>query len=258
MKNIPVFTTEYGVASLTLREIPYRNRAYIKIQSTSEPDKLMEECVAFCRACGAEWISAAGDAYLEQYPLITEMWLMTCNRESIGETDACLFPMTEATVDRWLQLYNQRMADVPNAAYLDSKDGKEFLENGDCYFVSYRDPNLQKTVEVYENTSNYLRNFVADERTLTQYIIGTVSEMDSPMSPAAYGAFCLSAYLSDVTEEMIQKDRDEVLNVTQEDIRRLAEYVDAFLENNCICVVGTAPKIEESKELFDTIDTLFH
>ena len=60
---------------------------------------------------------------------------MTCNRESIGETDACLFPMTEATVDRWLQLYNQRMADVPNAAYLDSKDGKEFLENGDCYFV---------------------------------------------------------------------------------------------------------------------------
>ena len=135
MKNIPVFTTEYGVASLTLREIPYRNRAYIKIRSTSEPDKLLEECVAFCRACGAEWISAAGDAYLEQYPLITEMWLMTCNRESIGETDACLFPMTEATVDRWLQLYNQRMADVPNAAYLDSKDGKEFLENGDCYFV---------------------------------------------------------------------------------------------------------------------------
>ena len=135
MKDIPVFTTEYGVASLTLREIPYRERAYIKIQSTCEPDKLLEECVAFCRACGAEWISAAGDSYLEQYPLITEMWLMTCNREMIGETDACLFPMTEETVERWLQIYNQRMADVPNAAYLDSKDGKEFLENGDCYFV---------------------------------------------------------------------------------------------------------------------------
>lgn len=133
-----------------------------------------------------------------------------------------------------------------------------FMRNGDCYFVSYRDPNLQKTVEVYENTSNYLRNFVADERTLTQYIIGTVSEMDSPMSPAAYGAFCLSAYLSDVTEEMIQKDRDEVLNVTQEDIRNLAEYVDAVLENKYICVVGTAPKIEESKELFEHIDSLFH
>ncbi len=133
-----------------------------------------------------------------------------------------------------------------------------FMRNGDCFFVSYRDPNLQKTVEVYENTGAYLRNFVADERTLTQYIIGTISELDAPLSPAAYGAFCLSAYLSDVTDEMLQKDRDEVLNVTEQDIRKLAEYVDAFLEENCICVVGTAPKIEESKDLFGVIDTLFH
>lgn len=133
-----------------------------------------------------------------------------------------------------------------------------FMRNGDSFFVSYRDPNLLKTVEVYENTGSYLRNFVADERTLTQYIIGTVSEMDSPLSPAAYGAYCLSAYLSDVTDEMIQKDRDEVLNVTEEDIRKLAEYVDAILETECICVVGTAGKIEESRELFKNIDSLFH
>lgn len=133
-----------------------------------------------------------------------------------------------------------------------------FMRNGDCYFVSYRDPNLQKTVETYEKISEYLKNFVADERTLTQYIIGTVSEMDAPMSPSAYGAYCLSAYLSEVTEEMIQKDRDEVLNVTGEDIQKLAEYVDAVLENKYICVVGTAPKIEENKELFDNIESLFH
>ena len=133
-----------------------------------------------------------------------------------------------------------------------------FMRNGDCYFVSYRDPNLQKTVEVYENASTYIKSFVADERTLTQYIIGTVSEMDSPMTPASYGVFCLSAYLSGVTEEMIQKDRDEVLNVTEGDIRKLSEYVDAFLEEKYICVVGTAPKIEESKELFGVVDSLFH
>lgn len=133
-----------------------------------------------------------------------------------------------------------------------------FMRNGDSFFVSYRDPNLLKTVEVYENTGAYLKKFVADERILTQYIIGTVSEMDSPLSPAAYGAYCLSAYLSGVTDEMIQKDRDEVLNVTEEDIRKLAEYVDAILEAECICVVGTAGKIEESKELFKNIDSLFH
>lgn len=133
-----------------------------------------------------------------------------------------------------------------------------FMRNGDCFFVSYRDPNLQRTIEVYEKASEYLKNFVADERTLTQYIIGTISDVDAPLSPAAYGVYSLGAYLSQVTDEMIQKSREEVLNVTQEDIRKLAEYVDAFLEDQCVCVVGTAPKIEESKELFDTIDNLFH
>ena len=133
-----------------------------------------------------------------------------------------------------------------------------FTRTGDCFFVSYRDPNLQRTIEVYEKAGEYLRNFVADERTLTQYIIGTVSDMDAPMSPSAYGAYSLGAYLSGITDEMIQKDRDEVLNVTEEDIRKLADYVEAVLEDNCVCVVGTAPKIEESKELFNTVDNLFH
>lgn len=141
MKDIPMFTTDYGVASLILKEIPYRKRAYVKIQSTLEPEKLLEECVGFCRACGAERINASGHEYLEKYRLVAEMWMMTCPREQIGETDACLFPMTEETVARWLEIYNQRMADVPNAAYLDAKDGREFLESGDCYFV-HRDGKL--------------------------------------------------------------------------------------------------------------------
>lgn len=141
MKDIPVFTTEYGVASLILKEIPYRKRAYVKIQSSLEPEKLLEECIGFCRACGAERVDASGDESLEKYPLVTEMWLMTCPREILGETDACLFPMTEKTMARWLEIYNERMADVPNAAYLDAKDGREYLEKGDCYFV-HRDGKL--------------------------------------------------------------------------------------------------------------------
>lgn len=141
MKDMPAFTTENGVASLVLKEIPYRRRAHIKILSSLEPEKLLEECIAFCRACGAEWIDAAGTDCLEKYPMITQMWLMTRDRENIGQTDACLFPMTEKTVDRWLEICNQRMADVPNAAFLDSRDGREFLEAGDCYFV-HKDGNL--------------------------------------------------------------------------------------------------------------------
>lgn len=135
MQDFPVFTTEYGTASLFLREIPYRGRAHIKIQSSLDPEKLLEECVYFCRMCGAEWCDAAGHEYLEKYPLITAIWAMQCHRSAIGETDACLLPVTEQTVRQWLDIYNERMSNVPNAAYMDSRDGKELLKSGDGYFV---------------------------------------------------------------------------------------------------------------------------
>ncbi|MBP3478829.1 MAG: GNAT family N-acetyltransferase [Oscillospiraceae bacterium] len=141
MKDIPVFNTEFGVASLFLREIPYRQRAHIKIQSSLEPERLLAECVDFCRACGAEWIDGAGHEYLEKYPLITVLYTMQCDRSAIGETDACLFPVTEKTVQQWLDIYNEKMADVPNAAFMDSRDGKELLQTGDGYFV-HRDGQL--------------------------------------------------------------------------------------------------------------------
>lgn len=135
MRDIPMFTSEFGVASLFLREVSYRGRAHIKIQSSLEPEKLLEECISFCRACGAEWIDAAGHAYLEKFPLITALVSMQCSRDLLPETDACLFPMTEQTMGKWLDICNERMADVPNAAYLDSKAGKELLEKGNAYFV---------------------------------------------------------------------------------------------------------------------------
>ena len=141
MKDIPIFDTENGVASLFLREIPYRGRAHIKILSSLEPEKLLEECITFCRMCGAEWIDAAGHAYLEKYPLITALYAMTCPKESLPETDACLFPVTEETVDKWVAICNERMRDIPNCAWMDSADGKQMLKAGDGYFV-HRDGEL--------------------------------------------------------------------------------------------------------------------
>ena len=139
MRDFPMFTTEFGVASLFLREIPYRGRAHIKIQSSLDPEKLLEECLSFCRMCGAEWCDAAGDPYLEKYPLITALWAMACPHSRIGQTDATLAPVTEQTLQQWLDLYNERMADIPNAAYLDSRAGRQMLEEGDGYFVYHQD-----------------------------------------------------------------------------------------------------------------------
>jgi GNAT superfamily N-acetyltransferase len=135
MKDIPAFDTENGIASLFLREIPYRQRAHIKIQSSQDPEKLLEECIAFCRMCGAEWIDAAGHDYLEKYPLITSLYAMTCPKAALGETDACLFPVTEETVDQWVDICNDRMKDIPNCAWMDRAQGLEMLKEGDGYFV---------------------------------------------------------------------------------------------------------------------------
>ena len=151
MKDMPMFTTEYGVASLFLREIPFRGRAHIKIQSSLDPEKLLEECIGFCKACGAEWIDAAGHEYLEKYPLITALWAMQCPRASIPDTDACLFPMTEDTMQKWLDICNERMADVPNAACMTKQDEKKFLADGDCYFV-HRDGKLLGIGKASEDT----------------------------------------------------------------------------------------------------------
>ncbi|MBO5473190.1 MAG: insulinase family protein [Lachnospiraceae bacterium] len=133
-----------------------------------------------------------------------------------------------------------------------------FGKSGESYFVSYRDPNLEKTIDVYEKAADYIANFEADERTMTQYIIGAVSEMDMPMTPAAKGNYSLSGYMTHYTYEQVQKDRDELLAADAETIRGLAAYIRAFMEDDCLCVVGNEEKIKEQKDLFMSTDYLFH
>ena len=128
---------------------------------------------------------------------------------------------------------------------------------GDSFFTSYRDPNLGKTLDVYEHAAEFVKNFNADERTMTQYIIGAISDLDTPMNPAAKGLNSLSDYLSGITDEMIQQERDQVLAADQESIRQLGEYIDAFMGEDCLCVVGNGQKIKEDEKLFYHIENLF-
>jgi len=131
-----------------------------------------------------------------------------------------------------------------------------FGKSGESYFVSYRDPNLQKTIDVYEKAADTIAAFDADERTLTQYLIGAISDLDIPMNPSAAGLFSLSAYMTGLTQEMLQKERDELIAATAEDIRGLAEYIRAFMSEEFLCVVGNAEKIKEVKEIFGKVENL--
>lgn len=133
-----------------------------------------------------------------------------------------------------------------------------FGKTGDSYLVSYRDPNLKKTVDIFEKTSDYLREFNEDERTMTKYIIGAVSDLDVPMTPAVKGSRSLGAYLTNLDFAEVQRERDEVLSCSQESIRALAGYLDAIMSQDVVCVVGNGQSIEENKEMFMKVENLFH
>ncbi len=159
MRDFPIFTTEYGVASLVLKEIPYQGCAYVTVRSSLEPEKLLEECVGFCRACGADSVYATGHVALEAYPLHTVLLEMTCHRRSLPGADGALWPVTEETVEAWRGIYNEKVKKVPNGAWMAASDGREMLQTGDGYFV-HRDGKLLGIGRAREDTVHWVASCV--------------------------------------------------------------------------------------------------
>ena len=135
MRDFPVFTTENGVGSLVLKEIPYNGTAYVTIQDSSFPTEFLHECLSFCKAVGAEKVYATGNKILESYPLYTAVYRMTIPIEMIPDTEACVFPVTEKTLPAWREIYNNKMEHVDNAAYMSENTGREMLRRGDGYYI---------------------------------------------------------------------------------------------------------------------------
>lgn len=137
MRDFPIFTTEYGVSSLVLKEIPYKKVAYIRIRDVQETffSEHLKECVSFCRMAGAERIFAAGSSLLETYPLYTSVLEMRGQVRWEEWEIANLFPVTEETVSNWRAVYNKGMAGVDNAATLEARDEKQILSSGGAYFI---------------------------------------------------------------------------------------------------------------------------
>lgn len=126
----------------------------------------------------------------------------------------------------------------------------QFSRDGSGYFVSYRDPHLKQTIETFEGAADFVRNFDADERTMTQYIIGAISGIDTPLSPNGYGRYSLAGYMTGTTYAQIQKERDQILGTQKEDIRALGDYIDRIMSGNYLCVVGNENSIRNNQDLF--------
>lgn len=138
MRDFPIFSTESGVSSLTLKEIPYKKQAYIQVQDV-QPGALQEhlrECVQFCKAAGAEYIFAAGHPELEHFPLHTAIWKMQITAWVDLQKLENLFPVTEATAESWREVYNRQMAEVDNTATLEARDVSKLYTG--AYFVHHR------------------------------------------------------------------------------------------------------------------------
>lgn len=135
MKDIPVFTSEYGAASLILKEIPYQGTAYVIIRDSLEPEMLIEECRSFCAVCGADRVFATGHAALEKWPFYTAMWRLKCAVRTISDTDASLLPVRDDTLEIWRGIYNEKVKRVPNGAWMTEADGRKMLKKGDGYFI---------------------------------------------------------------------------------------------------------------------------
>ena len=131
-----------------------------------------------------------------------------------------------------------------------------FSYSGDSYLLSYRDPNLEKTNVIYEGAPEFVRNFNVSDRDMTKFIIGTIGDMDTPLTPATKGARSFGAYMSHMTIEDYQKERDEVIGADAASIRKLADLLQCVVDQNYFCVVGNAGQIQNADGMFDRIEPL--
>ena len=126
-----------------------------------------------------------------------------------------------------------------------------FPMSGDAYLVSYRDPNMRKTKEVYEAIPAWLENLAIPQEAVDGFIISTVGgTMDMPLTPSLKGSTDFRMWLSGVTQDDLQKEREEALACTPEALQALGPYVKALLDQNNFCVFGSVTGIDADRDLF--------
>lgn len=131
----------------------------------------------------------------------------------------------------------------------------KFDYNGNSIFNSYRDPNLSETLKVFAGIPAYIDKFSPDDREMTKYVIGTISGLDRPLTPSLELDTVIEYYLRDIDDAMRQKERDQVLECSKEDIKRLKQVTQDILSEQYCCVLGGEGKIKADKDVFNEIMT---
>lgn len=125
--------------------------------------------------------------------------------------------------------------------------------SGDMILVSYRDPNIADTYQAYEGIVDYFAQFGSEEEEVKNAIIGTISGLDTPLTPSMENAKILGMYFSELTHQDEMKTRAEILDTTSEDIRKMSKLFEQVLNTDFICTVGSKKCIEKDTSLFNKI-----
>lgn len=134
--------------------------------------------------------------------------------------------------------------------------GCNFLKSGNLYMYSYRDPNLTRTLDVYDSAAEFIKNFQADEKAMTNYIIGAINSLDKPLNKEQRLKQALVRKITGMTDDLLQKERDEVLSSTCEEMRGFAPLLETIKNSSYICVMGNGDKIKENAGLFERVINL--
>ena len=234
----------------------YRREGLILSVTTAEADygAVEKAAASFLAALPAEHYPAAD--YTLAAPVKNEGLTNSSRVQYVGKAADFRklgYPFTGAmrvleTIMRYGYLWNR--VRVQGGAYGASA---QFSREGILLFTSYRDPNLSETLAVYDEVADYLRQFTASAREMTKYIIGTISAMDTPLTPQMKGSLAAGCYLRGVTDEMRQQTRREVLTTGEAEIRALAELVEKGMKQDIYCVFGNEEKLKENRRLFSRL-----
>ena len=133
-----------------------------------------------------------------------------------------------------------------------------FMQNGDMFAVSYRDPNVEKTVEAYIGAKDYIANFPDDKTLIERMIISTIGLIDTPYTPSITALKTFNMYKSGLTDEMSDREREEVLSTDCKKLRSLSKYLELLNKDAGIACVGGAKAINESSNLFLKTEPLYN
>ena len=112
-------------------------------------------------------------------------------------------------------------------------------DNGAFRMFSYRDPRCQETLADFQRSLDWLLQSEQPARALEEAILGVISAIDKPGSPAGEAISAFYAQRFERTPEYRRAVRKAVLEVSQDDLRRVAErYLQP--EQASYAVIGNA------------------